>query len=359
MEHSRTTPPHATKTVRSSAQWLSIVAGTAATLGALAILLADPLVTGNWRLEHGLLPVIVGVTIAACHLVSSARSDRHRGSAAGFAFAFVVGTCLTVYCSVGSQKASTGDKAATVEASNKIVTEKTAALAAARKRLVYAEGQITKNTDECKGRCANWKQRAGEINSHIAIIEAELRQLGGRKAVHPRAEAAADLLAVFGANRDNVIQIATVIEPFAFSLFLEIMAIVAFGFGFAPRRTVARTVTVRHAEPTEPAPKPNDAPNRSEPPAELPNRSPEPSPAPKKPAKPAAEPCRTVRISKNQAAAELVTKLARGEQFGSQDELANRWHRSKSTVSEWLGEWERGGLIPVRQQDGRRKRVAA
>ena len=75
----------------------AISVGVAATGGALAILLADPVTTGNWRLDHVLLPVIVAITIASGHLFGSALRGWRILPAMGFALIFAVGTVLTVY----------------------------------------------------------------------------------------------------------------------------------------------------------------------------------------------------------------------------------------------------------------------
>lgn len=64
------------------------------------------------------------------------------------------------------------------------------------------------------------------------------------------------------------------------------------------------------------------------------------------------------RFSKQQAAADLVTRLALGERFESQDELKERYGVAKSTMSDWLKEWEADGMIPARLQSGRRKQLA-
>jgi len=64
------------------------------------------------------------------------------------------------------------------------------------------------------------------------------------------------------------------------------------------------------------------------------------------------------RFTKEEAAADLVTRLALGERFGSQNELCERYGRSKSTVSDWLSDWEANGLIPARSQSGRCKQIA-
>ena len=123
----------------SGSHRLAIAAGAAATGGALAILLADPLMTGNWKLDHGLLPIIVGITIAAGHLVGSAVRGRRPLSALGFAAIFVVGTALTIYSSVGSQTESLGNKASNAEAHNAAIAEKRAAIKRAGDMLALSE----------------------------------------------------------------------------------------------------------------------------------------------------------------------------------------------------------------------------
>lgn len=55
----------------------------------------------------------------------------------------------------------------------------------------------------------------------------------------------------------------------------------------------------------------------------------------------------------------IVAELADGRHYGSQDELAERFGRSKSTISEWLKEWEQDGIIPERTVRGRCKELAA
>ena len=59
---------------------LAILAGIAATSGAIALLLAEPLTTGHWTLDHGLVPLVVGLTVASGHLATRAegRCSRDR-----------------------------------------------------------------------------------------------------------------------------------------------------------------------------------------------------------------------------------------------------------------------------------------
>lgn len=218
--------------------WLAIATGVAAAGGALAILLQDPIATGQWRVDHGLLPVVVFVAIATGHLLGHALKGRHYASAFGFLMTFLLATGLTVYLSVGAQKAASGDKALSVESHNKAIADKRGELTKSRERLTTAEAMVERETanKRCAQSCKDWKQRADEVRSHIAILEVQLTDLGGEKVARPKATALAEAAAVFGFDRKKIETAATVLEPFAFSLLLEITAIVAFGFGFGSHR---------------------------------------------------------------------------------------------------------------------------
>jgi len=217
---------------------LAIATALAATAGALAILLADPIMTGNWRLDHALLPVIVFITIAAGHLCKAAVVNRKIGSGIGFAALFLMGTLLTVYSSVGSQKAALSDKAGSIEAHNRAITDKQAEITAARARLTMANSMADKEMtgQKCGQRCTDWKTRAREVGSHIKTLEGELTALGTIRTARPKAEAFAEAASIFGFDRSKVVTIATILEPFAYSLLLELTAIVAFGYGFQGNR---------------------------------------------------------------------------------------------------------------------------
>lgn len=226
---------------------LAITAGCVSTLGALAMLLADPLTTGVWRLDHGLLPIIVFVTIAAGHLTGTALRAGKWLAATGFALIFCFGTCLTIYQSVGSQKAQSGDKAASIDTTNAAITAKKAEIGKAQQRLDMANTMTERemNGQKCGQRCADWKTRAAEVASHIRTLETELRGLGAPRTARPRAEAAGDLLALFGYDKAKVVALASELEPFALSLLFEITAIVAFSHGFAAQRHAAPSISDR------------------------------------------------------------------------------------------------------------------
>ena len=215
---------------------LAIAVGCAATGGALAILLADPVMTGNWRLDHVLLPVIVAITIASGHLCGSALRGSQILPALGFALIFLVGTVLTVYSSVGAQKSGAGARQdAVIAAHNAEVASKRADLDRARLRLSQAEAMADREMtgSRCGPRCNDWRLRAKEVAARISQLDGELQGLGAKQVAPSRARPFAEALGVLGFDRAKVETIAATFEPFAFSLLFELTAIVAFSFGFS------------------------------------------------------------------------------------------------------------------------------
>ena len=61
------------------------------------------------------------------------------------------------------------------------------------------------------------------------------------------------------------------------------------------------------------------------------------------------------RTEKQKALSELIGMLADGRTIPSQEHLADHWNRPKQTVSDWLREWRRIGVIPSETRVGRCK----
>lgn len=231
-------------THNTTAHRLAIAAGAAATVGALAILCSDALTSGHWTLDHALLPLFVGITILAGHLFGSA-GWRRPLSASGFAVLFVFGTGITLYTSMGRQAATADKQMADAAAVNAELTAKSAEVKAAKTRWEAADGQATKEMtgQKCLDRCQAWKTRAADIQARIDVLEAGMRRLGGTQVIAPRADKAAEILAVFGADKAAAKRAFITFEPSFYSLFLEMAAIVAFGFGFGGRQSQRVEVT--------------------------------------------------------------------------------------------------------------------
>ena len=360
---------------------LAIAAGVLASAGALGILWQEPMRSGQWHTEHWLMPLIVATTIMTGHLVGDALRARAWLNAAGFGLAFVLGTGGTLYTSIGAQEATSGAAAATAEAHNTALAAKRAAIAAARHEqalatdmLHAAERQLDAqcvrgraSRAQCDGIRATVSTYRGSQKGHgvtVAELEAELAAMGGERIARPRARALAETLAAMGADAARVEIMAARLEAPAYSTLLELTAIVAFGFGFRRRafsgalRVPTEHPRAGHAAPPEPdtpvdAPKPTPTPSISEQPPRLRLVSSKPSATRRLPSgQPKAQ-------AKEHAMADLLAILARGEAIPAQQVLADRWTVRKQRVSDWLGEWDAAGQIPARQQDGRRKRLAA
>lgn len=295
----------------TASRWLARVAGLAATAGALTILCSDAIRTGHWQLEHALMPIVVGITIASGHLIGSAMREWRLLSAAGFAVLFVLGTAATVYNSVGRQAATADSATLTAEDHNAHRSTVEADLALARTRLAEAEAMVAFETKKggCGRNCKDWKQRASEVGSHIAVLSAELERIGPRQVEAPKAERAARVAALFGFERDRVREIFYLVEPFLYALLFELAAIVAFGFGFAHRPTMRVANDNEEAIP-----------------------------------EPAEHPASLDRV--------VQALRAAGGELPSNDALADMLGVPKGTASKWAQALERSGTV-ARHRDGR------
>lgn len=220
---------------------LAIAAGCAFTAGGLTILLGDALLRpAEWTTYHVLTILTVGGTIAAGHLMADAGRARHYLAALGFLVLFVAGTGLVVYQSVGRQAEVTDTKASSTEARNLAIAEKHADLSRARQRLADAEKMVDLETksggcpdrrrDGRRSNCSDWKQRADEVRSHIAVLEGDIATLGAPAPVQPKATKMADVAALLGADHAKAKAALMLLEPFLWTLFFEIGSIVSLGF---------------------------------------------------------------------------------------------------------------------------------
>ena len=205
-----------------------------------------------------------------------------------------------------------------------------------------------KHASECKSgrgkRCDGIATSIGVYEDAVKGNEAKLKELGPKEPVAPKVENFANLLALFGADKAQVKATLMLGEPFLYTLLFEVGSIVAWGYAFRNRTAERSEQNRRNGEQTSFPPSSDD---------ELPDLSRQfglVTPNGSRPDGPA-----TRRFAKDEAAADLVTRLALGERFGSQDELRERYGVAKSTMSDWLRAWERSGLIPARRPAGRCK----
>jgi hypothetical protein len=271
------------------------------------------------------------------------------------------------------------------------------------------------NGTKCSGKTIT----VGTYENAVLGIDTKLARLGPEVPVAVKADKMASLIAALCDKDQSVVKrFLLLIEPFTYSLIFEVCALVSFSFGFLHRRrpsngsaenssqhetlqpfagsgaTVSNgwhhhslddgTVTVHSfptveplnsstIEPSNRSPEPLNYPiepsnHRVDEPSKPSNGSAdkpsEPAPSnrptnePSKPSNPPVEPSNGPQrraVSKDEALAALLTDLALGRGFGSQDELAERFNRPKSTISVWLKDWTTQGLIPERSVRGRCK----
>jgi hypothetical protein len=246
----------------SNGRALAIVAGLAFTYGSLIILMGDKLTKPHDWTDYNILTILtVFGVIAAGHQISTAWRDRQRLAAFGWALVFAVGTGLVVHNSLGRQAEASDTQTLSVEATNAALAAKFAELAKATTRRDEAQWQVDhemagrpdKKTGKktakpgCGKDCKDWKQRVTEVSGYITTLEAEIAALGPAKPVNAKADRMAEIAALFGADKAKAKAAVMLLEPFLWTVFFELGAIVAFGFAF---RHGPRVVTANDNRPT-------------------------------------------------------------------------------------------------------------
>ena len=343
-------------TYNATDRGLALIAGVLATGGALAILLQDAIRTNVWQLEHGLIPVLMAVQILTAHSVVNALRSRCWGSALGFAIVAAVATWGVLYTSIGTQSTVAAETIAAAEDVNGRRTTLTKRLTANQEMLDGARLKMAKECATGQGRrCKGIAATVKVYEDAVAGNTAALANIGPAKPVAPNADKMAELLALItGATQAKIKHVLLLIEPFTYATIFELAALVSVGFAFGSthRRAIARRDS-EQSSLSAPSRKqvdnvvalfgsdqPKDGGVAAEP---KPNRSPN---GPK-----------FGRLSKAEAEQYVVTELAFGRTIPSQDALARHCGRAKSTISDWLSDWERREIIPARTVRGRCKVV--
>ena len=328
-------------TNNTAGRGLAIAAGVILATGTLAILFEDVLMHGAaFTLKHWLTLVTVAGTMMVGHLADLARRHGHWLPVAGFTCLFLAGTGIVVYSSVGRQAEKTmisseeHDK--NVGERMKLEAERDTDAASAKKYRAEADTECKSGEGKL---CRSARTSRDFYDNSVKGLDARIKILEPAKPVSAEAEQLANVAAALGYDKEKVQALAILLSPFLTTLFLEFGTIVSFGFAFSPKRKVG---TVRLDLGTGQTSFASDGSEgrwfAPDPPNGSPNR-------------------RGGRYTKDEAASDLVTRLALGERFGSQDELRDRYGVAKLTMSDWLGEWERSGLVS-RTQTGRCKALA-
>lgn len=335
-------------TTNTAVHGLAVAAGMVFATGTLGILFSDVLSqSATFTLKHYLTLVIVAGTMMAGHLADQARRHRQWVSLFGFSLVFFAGTGLVVYNSVGRQAEKSMMTAAehddVVQRRNELKAKLASEVTALLDKRVIADRRCAKDKDGAP--CRNARAVESVYADSAAGTEARLEKLTPPKPVEAEAEEFATVAAALGHDKEQVKALALLLSPFLQTLFLEFGTIVSFSFAFSSKRQEVEQRTVRRGRLNSLTfaanPKlPNCSTNCSGP-APLDNGH------------------KVARYTKGDAAADLAGLLASGERFGSQDALAKRYGVAKSTMSEWLREWESSGLVPLRIQEGRRKALSS
>lgn len=136
----------------------------------------------------------------------------------------------------------------------------------------------------------------------------------------------------------------------AFAIGLEIVIAAFFALASVCLRRAAKlgaVAAISSAVPPQPGTRVSPA---SEPPAGSAPAQPQPAPLP----------ANVIRFSRDEALADVNVLIKAGQSIASQDFLAERWGRRKSTVSRWMKRWAADGdLCGERRVEGRRKVLVA
>lgn len=362
-------------TTNTAGRSLAIAAGVVLASGTLAILFEDVLMHGaQFTLKHWLTLVTVAGTMMVGHLADTARRHRHWMSVAGFTALFLAGTGLVVYSSVGRQAEKT--LISSVE-HDQLVAQRIDL----KKQVEDERKSVQEKRDAADAECATGignqckAKRATVVfyENSLKGLEARLQVLDAPKPVSAEAEQFANVAAALGYDKDQVRALAILLAPFFTTLFLEFGTIVSFGFAFSPKRVVR---TVRQPSPSDTlqtsfaapdseipdaqrllgpsevvadARKNPDRPGRGYGPGGL--KAPD---RPKRPGPKSGEPW-----SKEEVEQYVVTELAFGRSIPSQQALKELSGRPKQTISDWVREWTKRGIIPAPTPNGRCKMVVA
>lgn len=227
-------------------RWLAIAVGICASTAALAILWQDVLIAGaHPTLDHFLMIAIVGITIAAGHLAVKGRTV---GAFIGFGFVFALGLALTVYTSVGRQAevADTASKRAEV-----VAAERSRVMSLRSRAEAMQQEATAKLAVECRtGKGPKCDGIRATVDVYTAAVKGHDADLAKLPVIVNAARSSrfADVMELGGLSREKTQHVAYLLEPFAYSLFFELCAIVAFGYGFGGRRPVK----VANDNPKEP-----------------------------------------------------------------------------------------------------------
>lgn len=313
-------PPPPSTTARRTAQALTVLLSL---IGSAYLVKADLAAPAPDWIAIATTPAIWAAVISLPVLAGQALSERRHAAALLLYLAALVGGTYTLTGTLErrAEKRDAGAAQAADTAGQR--TRLQFDLAAARARHARAH-------DRCEsGRACTADTRAliVEREMDVSVIEASLRNLDRADPLAGERRIATALALMLGGKPDDHLPAVGLFLPAHLGLLLELAAFATAIFGF-------------HSHPSSPDTLPDCSANRPESSAAA--------------GQPSGVPSDTIR---NRVLAGLLTDMAMQRPAASQRALCDRYGVPRSTMSDWLSDWERSGVI-VRRTVGRRKAVA-
>ncbi len=320
-------------------------AGLLAAIAALALMLSDinPTNPSAWRLDHGLMPVVLVLTIASGHFVMATARAWRAVACAGWLIVAIVGSVVTLYNSLGRQNDTADRQIKQAEDINRQrgdVTKQMIATGTLLNAAMLAQAtrcERNPDSDSCRGSRSNVRAFATAIEHN----QQQLREIGPEQTAAPKATVLAATVALFFTVDEQLLRKRIMaLEPFLYTVLFEIGSIVAFSFALSG--TAAKTAVAAGTVPQNATVPQNSG--------TVPHLEPEVLRAiPQVPTAPSSRPTRN-RPGATEAQAKLA--IVRFHVIENQQFLADHFRVSKSTVSRWVDKWEIEGIV-TREPDGR------
>lgn len=332
-------------TIRS---WGSILLGIACASATAAVLLEDVWRGAQITTTHGLSVLAIMVTIAAGHLACKDLGQWRLLSGLPLLVLAIAGTAYIVVASGARNAEHAVTRSAQIMGRNADRLAVAGDVKRARADHAVAKAEEAKECVKIGQQCAKRQRAVDAAWAHVLAQEHRRAAMGPVETVNGGwAHAARVLAAVPGIKMQpaDIEGQLVLLMPFVLVILAEMGTIlfISRGLGTYPPTTPDRGGQMSGLSDSP-------VPDRPSPTVRLPTYT---------------ETIRTIkaertdgRTAKEEAHADLLTQIGLGKAF-SQDELAERWNRPKQTISDWMREWDRAGLIPTRRTVGRFKMIAA
>jgi hypothetical protein len=324
--------------------------------GLAALKLTEDASRTGYTVDHVIAVGILAIAIYFGHAVATAAREA-RPLRAALCLTVAVGASVLAIHSTAARNIDAGiatklEAAAHNTGRAALLSDITAAKA--RRSAAERAADHHMNGSTCGKLCETQKGAATDAHSTVRLLEAQLARMP-EKAIMQNGTKLAAVAKRFPFVTKTEAELAEMfndLEPYWLPLVLELGSILA--WAMALNETVSRN---RFAGATKPSSKPSPSETVSPPKPVSPPPSTSPAVAAIK-ALALGQPIETVSpaepVAKAAALALLLADLAAGKPFPRQDDLVKQWGRPKGTVSKWLSEWQRAGLIE-REVAGRRK----